>query len=207
MSKLLEVDSEEPQTHLLRQAVKVLEADGVIVYPTDSGYALGCRIDAKIAIDRIRHIRCLSSTHPMTLMCRDISEVLHFARFSDEVYNILRMYTPGPYTFLLHTTRGVSKSISHPDRKTIGIRIPKNNIAQSLLEEFNCPLLSTSLILPDYDGILIEPGVIYDLVGSLVDLVLDGGFCGREPTSVIDLTGPVPVVLRVGKGDVTPFQS
>jgi len=207
MSKLLEVDPEDPQTHLLRQAVKVLEADGVIVYPTDSGYALGCRIDAKSAVERIRRIRSLPNAHPMTLMCRDLSELVHFCpRFSDAVYKILKCYTPGPYTFLLNTIRGISKTIPHSDRKIIGIRIPKNTIAQSLLEAFNCPLLSSSLILPNYDGVLIEPGVIYDLVGSQVDLVLDGGFCGREPTSMIDLTTEKPVVVRIGKGDVSPFQ-
>lgn len=206
MRRLLEVDPTEPQAYLLRQAMQVLEAEGVIVYPTDSGYALGCHIDSSLAVARIRHIRQLDNMHPMTLMCRDLSDLVRFARFSDDVYKILKLYTPGPYTFLLNMARGVSKIVSHPDRKTIGIRIPKNTIAQGLLEMCNYPLLSSSLILPNYDGILIEPGVIYDLVGGLVDIVLDGGFCGREPTSVIDLTGEKPIVVRIGKGDVTPFQ-
>lgn len=205
-SKLLKIHPETPQRHLIHQAVRTLEDGGVIVYPTDSGYALGCQIGRKEATDRIRHIRKLNDKHHMTLMCRDLSEVSHFAKMPDHAYRLLRLYTPGPYTFLLNATREVPRRLQHPNRKTIGVRIPAHLIAQALLNACEQPLLSTSLILPDYEGILIEPAVIYDLVGKRVDLVLDGGFCGREPTSMIDLTGEKPLVLRVGKGDVTPFQ-
>ena len=204
--KLLSIHPETPQRHLLRQTVQVLNSGGVIVYPTDSGYALGCKIGFKEAIERIRRIRRLDEKHHMTLMCRDLSELSHFAKVPDKIYRLLRMYTPGPYTFLLNATREVPKRLQHPNRKTIGIRVPDHLIAQALLEACDQPLLSSSLILPDYEGVLIEPAVIYDLVGSRVDLVLDGGFCGRESTSMIDLTGEKPVILREGKGDVTPFR-
>jgi tRNA threonylcarbamoyl adenosine modification protein (Sua5/YciO/YrdC/YwlC family) len=205
MQKLLKIHSETPQRHLLRQAAKVLADGGVIVYPTDSGYALGCQIGCKDAIARIRQIRRLDEKHHMTVMCRDLSELSQYARVSDTVYRILRKHTPGPYTFLLNATNEVPKRLQHPNRKTIGIRVPDHLITQALLEASDQPLLSTSLILPDYEGILIEPAVIYDLVGNRVDLVLDGDYCGREPTSMIDLTGEQPKVLRVGKGDVSPF--
>lgn len=203
--KLLSIHPETPQRHLLRQTVQTLNDGGVIVYPTDSGYALGCKIGCKEAIDRIRQIRRLTEKHHMTLVCRDLSELSHFAKVPDKIYRLLRMYTPGAYTFLLNATKEVPKRLQHPNRKTIGIRVPDHKITQAVLEACDQPLLSTSLILPDYEGILIEPAVIYDLVGSRVDLVLDGGFCGREPTSMIDLTGDTPVVLRQGKGDTTPF--
>ena len=206
-SKLLSIHPETPQKHFIRQAVQVLANGGVIVYPTDSGYALGCQIGFKEAIDRIRQIRRLDENHHMTLMCRDLSEISHYAKVPDNVYRLLRRYTPGPYTFLLNATKEVPKKLQHPNRKTIGIRVPEHGIAQTLLEGCGQPLLSTSLILPDYDGILIEPAVIYDLVGKRVDLVLDGGFCGREPTSLIDLTGDEPVVVRRGKGDVSVFET
>lgn len=205
MQKLLKLHSETPQRHLLRQAAQVLANGGVIVYPTDSGYAFGCQIGCKDAVDRIRQIRRLDDKHHMTLMCRDLSEISQYAFVSDSAYRMLRKYTPGPYTFLLNATREVPRRLQHPNRKTIGIRIPDHNIAQALLDACDHPLLSTSLILPDYDGILIEPAVIYDLVGNRVDLVLDSGYCGREPTSMIDLTGDAPKVLRVGKGDVSAF--
>ncbi len=204
--KLLHIHPENPQKHLMRQAVQVLASAGVIVYPTDSGYALGCQIGFKEPIERIRRIRQLDDKHHMTLMCRDLSELSHFAKVSDSAYRLLRRYTPGPYTFLLNATKEVPRKLQHPQRKTIGLRVPKHVIAQTLLELCDAPLLSTSLILPDYEGVLIEPAVIYDLLGHRVDLVLDGGFCGREPTSLIDLTGKYPVVVRRGKGEVAPFE-
>jgi tRNA threonylcarbamoyl adenosine modification protein (Sua5/YciO/YrdC/YwlC family) len=206
-SKLLKIHPETPQRHLMRKAQQTLAHGGVIVYPTDSGYALGCKIGFKEATDRIRAIRKLDEKHQMTLICRDLSEVSHFAKMPDPIYRLLRLYTPGPYTFLLNATREVPKRLQHPNRKTIGIRIPAHVIAQALLELSEEPLLTSSLILPDYDGILIEPAVIYDLVGKRVDLVLDGGFCGREPTSLVDLTSAKPVILRKGKGDTTAFEN
>ncbi|MCD6046835.1 MAG: yciO [Gammaproteobacteria bacterium] len=206
VNSLLKIHPETPQRHMLRQTVEALMDGGVIVYPTDSGYALGCRIGAKNGVERIRQIRRLDEKHHMTLMCRDLSELSHFAKVPDHIYKLLRLHTPGPYTFLLNATKEVPKRLQHPNRKTIGIRVPEHKISQALLEAHGEPLLTSSLILPDYDGILIEPAVIYDLVGRRVDLVLDAGFCGREPTSMIDLTGDKPVVIRAGKGDVTPFQ-
>ena len=204
-NKRLEIHPLNPQQHLIRRAIKILETGGVIVYPTDSGYALGCLIGFKEAVSRIRMIRRLDEAHHMTLMCKDLTQVAYFAKMPDMVYRVLKKYTPGPYTFLLNATKEVPKKLQS-QRKTIGVRIPDHIISQKILEFSDLPLLTTSLILPDYEGILIEPAVIYDLVGGRVDVVLDAGFCGREPTSMIDLTHGIPKILRVGKGDVTPFQ-
>lgn len=205
MSRLLTIHPETPQRHYLRKAAETLAAGGVIVYPTDSGYALACEIGRTQALARIKQIRQLTDDHHLTLVCRDLSELATYAVVSDPTYRLLRRYTPGPYTFILKATKEVPRRLQHPKRRTIGLRVPKHRIAHALLEVCNAPLLSTSLSLPNYSGVLIEPAVIYDLVGNQVDLVLDGGFCGHQPTSVIDLTGDAPVVIRTGAGDVTPF--
>lgn len=206
MQRLLHIHPTTPQRHLLLQAARTLAQGGVIVYPTDSGYALGCQIGFKAAVDRIRQIRRLDEKHHMTLICRDLSELSHYAHVSDPVYRLLKRYTPGAYTFLLNASSEVPKRLQHPNRRTIGLRIPDNLITQALLETCDQPLLSATLILPDYEGLLIEPGVIYDVLGKRVDLVLDGGYCGQDPTTMIDLTTDVPKVIRVGKGDPTPFE-
>lgn len=205
MTQLFQVNKDNPQLHLLRQAATILRKGGVIVYPTDSGYALGCRIGEKEALDRIKRIRRLDEKHNFTLVCRDLSELSVYANVDNAIYRLLKAFTPGPYTFLLKATREVPRRLQHPKRKTIGIRVPDHMIALSLLEVLGEPLMSTTLILPDSDIPLIEPEAIRDLLGQQVDLVISGGYCGLEQTTVVDLSGEAPLVVRQGKGDSAPF--
>lgn len=205
MSRLLYIHQETPQTHLLRQAAGVVRQGGVIVYPTDSGYALGCHIGDKVALDRIRRLRNLDDKHYFTLICRDLSELSTYAVVDDQAYRLLKAFTPGPYTFILRATREVPRRLQHPKRKTIGLRIPDNVIALALLEILDEPLMSTTLLVPGTDMALLEPEAIKEVLGERVDLILAGGHCGLEPTTVVDLTGSVPNVIRQGKGDPTPF--
>ena len=205
MAQLLYIHHENPQIHLLRQAVAALRRGGIIVYPTDSGYALGCQIGDKAALDKIRQIRHLDAKHNFTLVCRDLSELSTYAIVSDPVYRILRTYTPGSYTFILPATKEVPRRLQHPKRKTIGIRIPDNVIALALLDMLDAPLMSTTLTVPGTETALLEPEAIREVLGEQVDIILAGGHCGLEPTTVVDLTGSNPVILRQGKGNVTPF--
>lgn len=205
MARLLYIHAETPQTHLLRQAAGVIRQGGVIVYPTDSGYALGCHIGDKNALDRIRRLRNLDDKHYFTLICRDLSELSTYAVVDDNAYRLLKAYTPGPYTFILRATHEVPRRLQHPKRKTIGLRIPDNVIALALLEILDEPLMSTTLLVPGTDKALLEPEAIKEVLGERVDLILAGGHCGLEPTTVVDLTGHTPNVLRQGKGDPSPF--
>lgn len=205
MAQLLHIHQETPQIHLLRQAVAALRRGGIIVYPTDSGYALGCQIGDKNALDKIRRLRNLDVKHNFTLVCRDLSELSTYAVVRDAVYRILRAYTPGSYTFILPATREVPRRLQHPKRKTIGIRIPNNVIALALLDMLDEPLMSTTLTVPGTETALLEPEAIREVLGERVDLILAGGHCGLEPTTVVDLTGLKPIILRQGKGDATPF--
>lgn len=205
MAQLLYIHQETPQIHLLRQAVATIRRGGVIVYPTDSGYALGCQIGDKSALDKIRQLRHLEPKHNFTLVCRDLSELSTYAIVADSIYRILRAYTPGSYTFILPATREVPRRLQHPKRKTIGIRIPNNVIALALLDMLDEPLMSTTLTVPGTETALLEPEAIREVLGERVDLILAGGHCGLEPTTVVDLTGPKPVILRQGKGDPAPF--
>lgn len=206
MSQFFAIHPDNPQARLLRQAVSIVEGGGLIVYPTDSGYALGCKLGHKSALDRIRRIRQLDKDHNMTLVCRDLSDIGTYARVSNPIFRLLKAFTPGAYTFILKATREVPKKMLHPSRRTLGLRIPENQIALSLLECLEEPIMSTTLILPDAEYPLSEPEAIRDLLGSQVDLIIDGGHSGHEPTSVIDLTGDKPVILREGKGDISPFE-
>lgn len=205
MSILLQIHPQNPQEHLLRKAAATVHMGGIIVYPTDSGYALACQIGNKQALDRIRRIRHLDEKHHFTLVCRDLSELSTYAVVNNNVYRLLKTYTPGPYTFLLPATREVPRRLQHAKRKTIGLRIPDHTIALALLEAVDEPLMSTTLTLPNEDINFLEAQAIRDVLGSRVDLIIDGGDCGLEPTSVIDLSGEKPVIIRKGKGDVTPF--
>src|SRR5688572_19848341 len=205
MSQLFKIHPDTPQGHLLRQAVVIIRGGGVIVYPTDSGYALGCQLGDKRALDRIRQIRQLGEKHHFTLLCRDLSEVSEYAVMDNRTYRLLKAYTPGPYTFVLPASREVPRRLQHPDRKSIGIRIPDHKIALALLDVLDEPLMSTTLILPNSDIALIEPEAIQDLLGKKVNLIIDGGYCGQEPTTMVDLMGDEPQILRKGKGDPTPF--
>lgn len=205
MSQFFAIHPDNPQSRLLRQAVSIVESGGLIVYPTDSGYALGCKLGHKSALDRIRKLRQLDKEHNMTLVCRDLSEISTYAKVSNAIFRLLKAFTPGAYTFILQATREVPKKMLHPSRRTLGLRIPENQIALSLLEFLEEPIMSTTLILPEATFPLCEPEAIRDLLGSQVDLIIDGGHCGHEPTTVVDLTGDKPVIIREGKGDISPF--
>lgn len=200
------IHPENPQLRLLERAISALNEGGVIVYPTDSAYALGCHLDDKDALERIRRIRNLDEKHNFTLMCRDLSEISTYARFDTPTFRLLKAHTPGPYTFLLPATKEVPRRVFHPKKKTIGLRVPAHRIAQALLEHFGAPLLSTTLLLPGDELPLQDPDEIRERLEKHVDLMLDGGFCGNEPTTIVDLTGEAPQVLRIGKGDPTPFE-
>jgi tRNA threonylcarbamoyl adenosine modification protein (Sua5/YciO/YrdC/YwlC family) len=205
VSQFFQIHPDNPQARLIRQAVDIIRGGGVVVYPTDSAYALGCHIGDKAALDRIRRIRKLDDRHNFTLVCRDLSEIATYAKVSNSVYRLLRQTTPGPYTFILPATSEVPRRLMHPKRKTVGLRVPNNAIAAALLADLGEPLMSVTLILPGDDLPLIDPYDIRETLEHDVDLVIDGGYCGMEPTTVIDLADDTPVVVREGKGEVAPF--
>jgi tRNA threonylcarbamoyl adenosine modification protein (Sua5/YciO/YrdC/YwlC family) len=205
MSQFFTIHPDNPNPRLIRQAAEVLRNGGVVVYPTDSCYALGCHLDDKDAVTRIRQIRKLDEHHHLTLMCRDLSEISHYARVDNAKFRLLKSNTPGSYTFILEATKEVPKRLQHPKRSTIGIRIPDHPVALALLEELGEPMSSSTLILPEEEGPLNDAVHIRDLLEKQVDLVIDGGAVGVDFTTVIDLTGDVPVLLRRGKGDVAHF--
>jgi tRNA threonylcarbamoyl adenosine modification protein (Sua5/YciO/YrdC/YwlC family) len=200
MSQFFSIHPTHPQRRLLVQSADIVRNGGVIVYPTDSTYALGCHIGDKAALDRIRAIRRLDKLHHFTLVCRDLSELSNYARVDNSSYRILKRYTPGPFTFLLHASREVPRRLVHPKRRTIGLRVPDNAIAQGLLEALGEPMMSTSLILPDATDPLSEPEDIRAALEHRVDLVIDGGGGGLTATTVVDLTEVPPVVTRAGLG-------
>jgi len=206
MGQFFAIHPDNPQSRLLRQAATIVEEGGLIVYPTDSGYAFGCALGNKSALERIRRLRQLDKNHNMTLVCSDLSQLATYARVSNPIFRLLKAFTPGSYTFILNATNEVPRLMLHPKRKTLGLRVPENIITLSLLECLEAPLMSTTLILPGAAAPLGEPEAIKDLLGNQIDLVIDGGNCGQEPTTVVDLTGEYPVILRVGKGDPEPFR-
>ncbi|HKJ75817.1 MAG TPA: L-threonylcarbamoyladenylate synthase [Gammaproteobacteria bacterium] len=206
MSQYFQIHPETPQPRLVRQAVDLLRQGAVIVYPTDTCYAIGCGIGDKQAIDRIRAIRRLDDRHNFTLVCRDLSEIGTYARVDNTVYRLIKAFTPGPYTFLLPATREVPRRLQHPKRKTIGIRVPDNPVAQALLAELGEPLMSTTMQLPGDELPLGDPLEIRERLERQVDLVIDGGMGGLEPTTVVDLVSGAPEVLREGAGDPGPFR-
>lgn len=190
---------------LIRQAVEIVRSGGVIAYPTDSAYALGCHIGDKKALTQIRQIRRLDSDHNFTLVCRDLSDLGIYARVDNSVYRLLKMATPGPYTFILPATREVPRRLVHPKRKTIGLRVPDNAICQALLNELDEPLMSSTLILPDDEHPQTDPQEIRERLEHQLDLIIDGGFCGLEPTTVVNLEQDVPRITRAGCGDASLF--
>ena len=206
MSFLLAIHPVNPQQRLARQAVASLREGSVVAYPTDSCYALGCLIGDKEAMERIRRIRDADKNHNFTLVCRDLSEIAKYARVDNTQYRTLKAFTPGPYTFLLEATREVPKRLQNPKRRTIGIRVPDNAIVRTLLAELGEPIMSSTLFLPGDTEPMTDPHEIKERLEHQVDLVIDGGNCGFEPSSVIDLSGPAPVVVRRGKGDVSAFE-
>lgn len=206
MAQYFEIHPENPQQRLIYQAVEILNQGGVIVYPTDSSYALGCHIGDKQALNRIRSIRRVDARHNFTLVCRDLSELSTYAKVENSVYRLLKHYTPGAYTFILKATGEVPRRLQNPKRKTIGLRVPNNNITLALLEQLGQPIMSSTLILPDDEQPLSEPHDIREQLEHQVDLVIDGGFCGLEATTVVDIVNGVPEIIRRGKGDAVPFE-
>jgi len=200
MSQFFTIHPDNPQQRLIIQAVDIVRDGGVIVYPTDSGYALGCRIGDKSAVERIRRIRKLDDRHHLTLVCSDLSVLSHYAKVDNVAYRLMKGHTPGPYTFILSATHEVPRRLQHPKRKTIGLRVPDNRVTQELLSTLGEPLMSSTLILPGDDMPPTDPYDIRDLLERQVDLIIDGGYCGMEPTTVVDLTGDVPEIVREGAG-------
>ncbi len=205
MAQYFQIHPVNPQPRLIKRAVEIVRAGGVIAYPTDSSYALGCHIGDKEAMERIRRLRRVDDDHNFTLVCRDLSEVAQYARVGNADYRLLRANTPGPFTFILPATREVPRRLQHPKRKTIGLRIPEHVIAQALLAELNEPLMSSTLILPGDDLPLSDPEEIRARLEHDVELVIDGGFCGLDATTVVELENGIPKLLRQGKGDSTWF--
>ncbi|MFV1873628.1 MAG: L-threonylcarbamoyladenylate synthase [Oleiphilus sp.] len=206
MSQFFQIHPENPQARLIKQAVEIIEKGGVIAYPTDSAYALGCHLGDKKAADKIRQIRRLSEKHNFTLVCRDLSDISLYAKLDNSQYRQIKAHTPGPYTFILDATSEVPRRLMNPKRRQIGIRIPENAIALALLAEFGQPIMSTTLILPGDDVPMTDPYEIRSMLEHTLDLVIDGGFCGFEATSVVDLSTEQPTIVREGCGDVSAFQ-
>lgn len=205
MAQFFVIHADNPQIRLIRQAAELVRKGAVIVYPTDSGYALGCHLGDKDAVMRIRKIRNVDDKHHMTLVCRDLSEIAHYARVDNVQFRLMKSNTPGSFTFILDATKVVPKRLQHPKRNTIGLRIPDHPVALALLEELGEPLLSSSLILPGEDMAMHDADEINELLANQVELVIDGGPVGLEPTTVIDLTGIAPVLVRQGKGAASTF--
>ncbi|WP_373817802.1 L-threonylcarbamoyladenylate synthase [Glaesserella sp.] len=204
MSQFFYIHPENPQSRLINQAIEIIKNGGVIVYPTDSGYALGCAIGDKHAMDRIVAIRKLPPNHNFTLMCHDLSELSHYAFVTNSSYRLIKNNVPNPYTFILPATKELPRRLL-TKRKTIGIRVPNNVIALALLNALGEPILSCSLMLPDEEITQSDPDAIYDHLSHQVDLVIHGGYLSQSPTTVIDLTQESPEIIRVGSGDPTPF--
>jgi tRNA threonylcarbamoyl adenosine modification protein (Sua5/YciO/YrdC/YwlC family) len=205
-SRYLEIHPTDPQPRLIRQAVEIIRDGGVVVYPTDSSYALGCHIGDKEAMERISRIRQTDRHHHFTLVCSDLSEIAKYARINNQQYRTLKAFTPGPYTFILPATRETPKRLQNEKRRTIGIRVPDHPVPSAILDELGEPLMSSTLIMPGEVTPLTDAREIQERLFHFVDAVIDGGNCGMEPSSVIDLAGPAPIIARRGKGDVSAFE-
>jgi len=206
VSQFFQIHPENPQARLIAQAVAIIRSGGVIVYPTDSCYAMGCHIGDKSAAERIRRIRRLAPDHDFSLMCRDLTEVGVYAKLDNPAFRLIKGLTPGPYTFILNTTKEVPRRLLTPKRKTLGIRIANNHIVTDLLAALGEPMISTTLHLPNEEFPMTDPYDIRDTLSSQVDLVIDGGYCGIETTTVVDMVNDVPKVLRAGLGDISVFE-
>lgn len=206
MGQFFHIHPDNPQLRLINQVVTVLRKGGVVIYPTDSCYAIGCQIGDKNAQDKIRQIRKLDDNHDFTLVCRDLSEISLYAKLDNTSYKVIKSLTPGPYTFILQATREVPRRLQNPKRKTIGLRIPENAITQALLDALGEPIMSSTLQMPGDEQPMSEPDEINAMLGKQVDIIIDGGNCGIKPTTVLELMHDAPVVRRVGRGDVSQFQ-
>ena len=202
MAQFFQIHPDNPQARLINQAVAILRKGGVIAYPTDSCYALGCHIGDKNAMERIRRIRRVDEKHNFTLVCRDLSEIAIYAQVDNVAYRLIKSTTPGPYTFILKATREVPRRLQNPKRKTIGLRVPDNNITKALLEALGEPIMSSTLLLPGDEYPLVDPYEMRDRLEHGVDLVIDGGYCDLEPTTVVLLDEDMPSIARRGKGSV-----
>ncbi len=205
MAQFFEIHPENPQPRLIQRAAEVFRQGGVVVYPTDSSYALGCQLGDKTAMERIRFIRRIDDKHHFTLLCRDLSDIATYARIDNQDYRLLKSLTPGPYTLIYQATKQVPRRLLHPKRRAIGIRVPDTPICRALLSELDQPILSTTLIMPGDETPLNDTYEMREMLDHCTDLIIDGGFCGSEPTTVVDMTGDEPVILRAGKGDCSLF--
>jgi tRNA threonylcarbamoyl adenosine modification protein (Sua5/YciO/YrdC/YwlC family) len=205
MSQYFEIHPENPQPRLVRQAAQIIESGGIVAAPTDSAYALVCRLDDKNAVEKLRRIRGVDEKHHLTLLVRDLSEISTYARVDNRQYRLLKAVTPGPYTVILDATHEVPRRLSHPSRKTIGLRVPENAILLALLEELGQPLIGTTLQLPGDEHMLSDPEEVKERLGKQLDLIIDGGAGTLEPTTIVDLTGDEPELLREGRGDPAAF--
>lgn len=205
MAQFFSLHPEQPQARLIRQAAEIIRGGGLVVFPTDSAYALGGHTGDAALLERIRRIRGVDDRHHFTLLCRDLSEISTYARVDNSQYRLLKATTPGPYTFILEATRELPRRLLHPKRKTIGLRVPEHTVVSALLAELNEPMLSSTLLLPGEDLPLTDVEEIRERLEKQVDLIIEAGFCGPEATSVIDLTGGTPTLVRAGRGDLTPF--
>ena len=201
MSQFFQIHPDNPQPRLIKQAAQIIHGGGIVAVPTDSCYALVCHLDDKTAVERLRRIRGIDDKHHLTLLCRDLSEIGVYARVDNRQFRLLKAATPGPYTFILEATREVPRRLSHASRKTIGLRVPENPIAQALLAELGQPLLGATLILPGEEDSLTDADSIRARLEKLIDLIIDGGACSFEPTTVVDLTGDEPELVRQGRGN------
>jgi tRNA threonylcarbamoyl adenosine modification protein (Sua5/YciO/YrdC/YwlC family) len=205
MGQFFQIHPENPQARLIKQAAQIVSAGGIVALPTDSAYALVCRLDDKAAVEKLRRIRGVDDKHHLTLMVRDLSEVAQYARVDNTQYRLLKATMPGPYTVILEATRELPRRLSHPSRKTIGLRVPENAITLALLEELGEPLIGTTLQLPGDEHMLSDPDEVRERLEKQIELIIDGGAGMLEPTTVIDLTGPEPVLIREGRGDPAAF--
>ena len=205
MSQYFQIHPENPQARLIKQAAQIVGAGGIVAIPTDSAYALVCRLDDKAAVEKLRRIRGVDDKHHLTLLVRDLSEIALYARVDNTQYRLLKATMPGPYTVILEATRELPRRLSHPSRKTIGLRVPENRITLALLEELGEPLIGTTLQLPGDDHMLSDPEEVRERLDKQIELVIDGGAGTLEPTTVVDLTGPAPELVREGRGDPSVF--
>ena len=205
MGQFFQIHPENPQARLIKQAAQIVSAGGIVALPTDSAYALVCRLDDKNAVEKLRRIRGVDDKHHLTLLVRDLSEVAQYARVDNTQYRLLKATMPGPYTVILEATRELPRRLSHPSRKTIGLRVPENRITLALLEELGEPLIGTTLQLPGDEHMLSDPDEVRERLEKQIELIIDGGAGMLEATTVIDLPGPEPVLIREGRGDPAAF--